>query len=191
MANFEALALDMLGIGKKRLRKIPVGEDFRIDLIMLDEKIRQDRDNGLHPICAIGIAGTTNTGAIDVNGVADICRKHDFWFHVDAAYGGPAAALDDYKPVFNGMERAESLIVNPHIWMCIPFGAACVLVRNSEHMRRTFSLISDYLKSRNRENKQTDLMEYNLPLTKDFKGLKVWMTMKAHGGAQPASDDTR
>jgi len=182
-------AVDMLGIGKKYLRKIPVDRQFRIRIEELDRWIRADRESGYRPICAIGIAGTTNTGAVDdLQAMAEVCRKYDLWYHVDAAYGGPAAALEETGAMFRGIEKADSLVVNPHKWLYVPFGAACVLVRNGEHLRRTFSALPDYLKSdagdAGLDGERTDLMEYNLPLTKDFKALKVWMTLKAYGAKQ-------
>jgi glutamate/tyrosine decarboxylase-like PLP-dependent enzyme len=175
-------AVDMLGIGKNYLRKIPVDEQMRIRPDLLEEQIRRDREAGLHPICAIAVAGTTNTGAVDPLGeVADICRTYNLWFHVDAAYGGPAAKVGKVAPLFKGLERADSVVVNPHKWMYVPFEAGGVLVRNSEHLRATFSTIPDYLKSDGAADGRIDLMEYNLPLTKEFKALKVWMTLKAYG----------
>lgn len=175
-------AVDMLGIGKKYLRKIPVDASFRMDLEKLEQQIISDKKSGLHPICAIGIAGTTNTGAVDdLIGVADIAKKHGLWFHVDAAYGGPAAAVKSVGHLFNGMERADSVVINPHKWLYVPFEAACILVKEPENLRRTFSMIPDYLKSDQTDDGRTDMMEYQLPLTKSFKSLKVWMTLKAYG----------
>ncbi|NGP77800.1 aminotransferase class I/II-fold pyridoxal phosphate-dependent enzyme [Balneolaceae bacterium YR4-1] len=175
-------AVDMLGLGKKYLRKIPVDEEQRIIPDALDEAIGKDKENGLHPICGIGVAGTTNTGAVDdLNAVADICEKHNIWCHVDAAYGGPAAAVSGVSHLFDGIERADSVVINPHKWMFVPFEAGGVLVKDPEHLRATFSTIPDYLKSDKTGDARTDLMEYNLPLTKEFKALKVWMTLKAYG----------
>ncbi len=175
-------AMDMLGLGKKYLRKIPVDEEMRIDPEKLDEQIRADKDAGLHPICGIAVAGTTNSGAVDdLEAVADICERHNMWYHVDAAYGGPAAKVESVSQLFAGIERADSVVVNPHKWMYVPFEAGGVLVKNPEHLRRTFSTIPDYLKSDQQNGGRTDLMEYNLPLTKEFKALKVWMTIKAFG----------
>lgn len=175
-------AVDMLGLGKRYLRKIPVDEAQRIIPEALDEAIRKDKDKGLHPICGIGVAGTTNTGAVDdLNAVADICEKHDIWYHVDAAYGGPAAGVVGVSHLFDGIDRADSVVINPHKWMFVPFEAGGVLVKNPEHLRATFSTIPDYLKSDKTGETRTDLMEYNLPLTKEFKALKVWMTLKAYG----------
>lgn len=175
-------AADMLGIGKKYLRKIPVDGGQRIDIEALDGAIEQDKQAGFHPICAIAVAGTTNTGAVDdLLAVAGICKKHDLWYHVDAAYGGPAAKVTSVAHLFNGIELADSVVVNPHKWMYVPFEAGGLLVRNPDHLRATFSTIPDYLKSDKSGDGRTDLMEYNLPLTKEFKALKVWMTIKAYG----------
>ena len=186
-------AVDMLGIGKKYLRKVPVNDQMQVDLKRLEQAITGDKKVGLHPICAIGVAGTTNNGAVDdLEGVADICERHGLWYHVDAAYGGPAVAVEEASHLFRGMERADSVVINPHKWMFVPFEAGGVLVRNPEHLRATFSTIPDYLKSDRRGDGRTDLMEYNLPLTKEFKALKVWMTLKTYGARrirQNISDD--
>lgn len=175
-------AMDMLGLGKNYLRKIPADERMRIIPEQLDEQIRADKNAGVHPICAIAVAGTTNSGAVDdLEAVAEICQRHDLWYHVDAAYGGPAAKVEGVSELFNGIEKADSVVVNPHKWMYVPFEAGGVLVKEPEHLRRTFSTIPDYLKSDQKSGGRTDLMEYNLPLTKEFKSLKVWMTIKAYG----------
>lgn len=175
-------AVDMLGMGKKYLRKITVDDELSIDTEALDKAIQADKEKGYHPICAIGVAGTTNTGTVDdLNAVAEVCEKHDLWYHVDAAYGGPAAKVKGVEHLFDGIARADSVVVNPHKWMFVPFEAGGVLVKNPEHLRATFSTIPDYLKSGQTNEPRTDLMEYNLPLTKEFKALKVWMTLKAYG----------
>ncbi|MDX1592117.1 MAG: pyridoxal-dependent decarboxylase [Balneolaceae bacterium] len=175
-------AVDMLGIGLDQLRKIPVDDQFRIQPDLLEEQIQQDIKNGFRPVCIIGIAGTTNTGAIDdLNTLAEISEKYSIWYHVDAAYGGPAAALEGTGKYFKGMEKADSLVINPHKWLYVPFEAACILVKEPEKLRKTFSLIPDYLQSNEDGGGRTDLMEYQLPLTKSFKSLKVWMTLKAFG----------
>ncbi|PAU95341.1 pyridoxal-dependent decarboxylase [Aliifodinibius salipaludis] len=178
-------AMDMLGLGKKYLRKIPVDDDFCIDVDQLEEQIRNDKNAGLHPICAISVAGTTNTGAVDdLNAVADICQRYDLWYHIDAAYGGPAAKVEGVSSMFSGIGKADSVVVNPHKWLYVPFEAGGVLVKNPDHLRKTFSTIPDYLKSDEQNGGRTDLMEYNLPLTKEFKALKVWMTIKAYGATR-------
>ena len=175
-------AVDALGIGLNNLRKIPVDDQFKIRTDLLKEQIKKDREAGLNPICVIGIAGTTNSGAVDdLQKLAEIAKEEVMWYHVDAAYGGPAAKLPTVKHLFAGLEHADSVVVNPHKWLYVPFEAACILVKEPENLRRTFSLIPDYLQSNEDERGRTDLMEYQLPLTKSFKSLKVWMTLKAFG----------
>jgi aromatic-L-amino-acid/L-tryptophan decarboxylase len=175
-------AIDMLGIGLNHLRKIPVNDHFQIDLEKLEQQIEMDRKAGLNPICIIGIAGTTNSGAVDnLSALAHLSQKHNLWYHVDAAYGGPAARHPSVARLFDGMEAADSVVINPHKWLYVPFEAACILVKEPEKLRRTFSLIPDYLRSNEDGGGRTDLMEYQLPLTKSFKSLKVWMTLKAFG----------
>lgn len=174
-------AVDMLGIGKKYLRKVKTDNQLRIDLAALEGKIKEDRNKGLHPICVVGIAGTTNTGSVDdLKGIAAIAKKYDLWYHVDAAYGGAAARVSSVEQQFEGMELADSVVIDPHKWMYIPFEAGCFLVKDPEKLRRTFSTIPDYLRS-DQDYGRTDLMEYQLPLTKGFKSLKIWMTLKAYG----------
>ncbi|RMG24621.1 MAG: aminotransferase class I/II-fold pyridoxal phosphate-dependent enzyme [Bacteroidetes bacterium] len=174
-------AADMLGMGKKYVRKIPVKPDFTMDPQALVAHIEADRQQGLLPVCVVGIAGTTNTGAVDpLETLAGICRQYGLWYHIDAAYGGPAAATEAAGPLFTGIHLADSLIVNPHKWLYAPFEAACVLVRKGEHLRDTFSMIPPYLRY-GQQDQRTDLMEYNLQLTKDFKALKIWMAFKAYG----------
>lgn len=185
-------AMDMLGLGKKYLRKIPVDDQLRIDPQRLDEQIRSDKNAGLHPICAIAVAGTTNSGAVDdLEAMADVCERHDLWYHVDAAYGGPAAKVEGVSGLFQGIHKADSVVINPHKWMYVPFEAGGALVKEPEHLRATFSTIPDYLKSDQQNSSRTDLMEYNLPLTKEFRALKVWMTLKAFGADRIRSEIAR
>ncbi|SFE38898.1 pyridoxal phosphate-dependent decarboxylase family protein [Thermoflexibacter ruber] len=178
-------AVDMLGLGKKYLRKIPVNQDFEIDTNALEKQIVADKQAGLLPICVVGIVGTTNTGASDdLEALANLCEKYDLWFHIDAAYGGFVAALESYKYQFKGMEKADSMIINPHKWLYVPFESACVYVKNRNHLKQTYSLIPSYLQLDIGNDSRTDLMEYNLQLTKDFKALKIWMTLKTYGVKQ-------
>ncbi|MDT8402036.1 MAG: pyridoxal-dependent decarboxylase [Bacteroidales bacterium] len=175
-------AMDMLGLGKNYLRKIQVDEDMRINTQILEETIRKDKKSGLMPACIIGIAGTTNNGAVDpLKELGDIAGKYNMWYMVDGAYGLPAAGTKMCKDMFEGFEMADSLLVNPHKWFFVPFEASCVIVKNKKLLRDTFSLVPDYLRDTGREDERDDLMNYNLQLTKDFKALKVWMTFKTYG----------
>ncbi|WP_422361019.1 pyridoxal phosphate-dependent decarboxylase family protein [Reichenbachiella sp.] len=172
--------MDMLGMGKKYLRKIGVDDNFQVSIQEMEKQILADKEAGLLPIGIVGMAGTTNSGAVDdLNALADLAEKHDLWYVVDAAYGGPAASTDIAGHLFSGMERADSILINPHKWFYVPFEVACVIVKDREKLRNTFSLVPDYLTAGSDDKE--DLMDFNLQLTKDFKALKVWMTFKTYG----------
>jgi aromatic-L-amino-acid/L-tryptophan decarboxylase len=177
-------AMVLLGMGRNQLRKIAVLEDFTIDLEALERQVTQDRQNGYHPICVVGYAGTTNTGAIDpLDALAEFCRKQELWFHVDAAYGGPAAGTEAAGRLFRGLDRADSVVVNPHKWLYVPAEAACILVREPRALRDTFHLVADYLREDGdaRVDGPLDFKDYGPQLHRNFRALKVWMTFKAFG----------
>ncbi len=175
-------SLDLLGIGKNQLRKIPVKEDFTIDMEKLEERILLDKSEGFYPLCVIGNGGTVNTGAVDpLDLLADVCSKYDIWFHVDAAYGGPAAATTIARHLFKGIDHADSIALDPHKWLYVPFETGCVLVRNRQHLRDTFSILPDYLRLDMDKSERFDFMEYSFQLSRNFKALKVWMTFKTYG----------
>jgi aromatic-L-amino-acid/L-tryptophan decarboxylase len=174
----------LLGMGRNQLRKIAIRDDFTIDFGALEKQVREDRRNGCRPICVIGNAGTTNTGAVDpLDALARFCRDHDLWFHVDAAYGGPAACTKVAGTLFRGLDQADSVVVNPHKWLYVPAEAGCILVRNRQALKLTFQVAADYL----REEKAAepdgpiDFKDYSPQLHRNFRALKVWMTFKAYG----------
>ena len=174
----------LLGMGRHQLRRIPVADDFTIDLQALEKRITEDREQGHHPICVVGNAGTTNTGAVDpLNALADVCRTQELWFHVDAAYGGPAATTEAAGELFRGLERADSVVVNPHKWLFVPAEAACILVRDPEALRDTFKIAAEYFREEDdaRWEGPLDFKDYGPQLSKSFRALKVWMTFKAYG----------
>jgi aromatic-L-amino-acid decarboxylase len=177
-------AVELLGLGSSHLRKISVNDDFTINLDTLQQTISSDREAGYRPICVIGNAGTINTGAIDdLNALADICQREDLWFHVDGAIGAVAVLAENVKPQLSGIERADSVALDLHKWMHMPFEAGCVLVRHSDAHRRTFSLTPDYLAHETRGLAAGHLWfsDYGLQLSRQFRALKVWMSIKEHG----------
>ena len=177
-------AVELLGIGSNQLRKIPVNEDYTIDLDALKQTIAADRAAGYRPICVIGSAGTVNTGAVDdLNALADICRDEDLWFHVDGAIGAVAVLAENIKPQLAGIERADSIALDLHKWMHIPFEAGCVIVRSEKAHRNTFSLTPEYLAHETRGLAAGHLWftDYGLQLSRQFRALKVWMSIKEHG----------
>ncbi len=177
-------AVELLGLGSTSLRKISVNDDYTIDLKALEQTIKADREAGYRPICIIGNAGTINTGAIDdLNALADLCQREDLWFHVDGAIGAVAVLAENVKPQLAGIERADSVALDLHKWMHIPFEAGCALVRNGESHRRTFSLTPEYLQHESRGLAAGHIWfsDYGLQLSRQFRALKVWMSIKEHG----------
>jgi aromatic-L-amino-acid/L-tryptophan decarboxylase len=177
-------AVELLGFGSQSLRMIPVNEEFQIDLEELRNAIREDRERGHLPICIIGNAGTVNTGAVDeLNALADICQVENLWFHVDGAFGALARLDPTLRNLLTGMERADSLAFDLHKWMYMPYEIGCALVRREEDHRRAFSLTPDYLAHAERGMASGDVWfsEYGVQLSRGFRALKAWMSIKEHG----------
>lgn len=177
-------AVELLGLGSKNLRKIPVNADFTINLQALEGTISADREAGYRPICIIGSAGTINTGAIDdLNALADLCQREDLWFHVDGAIGAVAVLAENVKPRLAGIQRADSVALDLHKWMHIPFEAGCIIVRSEKEHRNTFSLTPEYLAHETRGLAAGHIWfsDYGLQLSRQFRALKVWMSIKEHG----------
>lgn len=177
-------AVELLGLGSGSLRKVPVKDDFTIDLAALETALSADRAAGCRPICIIGSAGTVNTGAVDdLNALADLCRREELWFHIDGAIGAVGVLAESVRPKLLGIERADSIALDLHKWMHIPFEAGCVLVRHAEAHRRTFSLTPEYLahETRGLAAGQLWFSDLGLQLSRQFRALKVWMSIKEHG----------
>ena len=177
-------AVETLGMGSSSLHKIPVNQDYTIDLIALENAIAADRAAGHRPICVIGNAGTINTGAIDpLIALADLCERENLWFHVDGAIGAVAVLAENVKAKLVGIERADSVALDLHKWLHIPFEAGCVIVRSEKAHRNTFSLTPEYLAHETRGVAAGHLWfsDYGLQLSRQFRALKVWMSIKEHG----------
>ena len=167
-----------LGLGRKALRKIPVNRDFQIDTKNLVETIEIDLSNGFVPLMVIGNAGTTNTGSIDpLDELAAIANEYRMWFHVDGAYGLPAIRLPELKNQFSGVEKADSIIINPHKWMYVPFEASCVLLKS---IPQAIHFSPDYLFTEN-PGERWESSNHTIELSKEFRALKIWFTMKYFG----------
>ncbi len=177
-------AVELLGLGSKFLRQIPVNADFQIDVAALEKAITEDRAAGRQPLCIVGNAGTVNTGAFDdLNRLADIAAREGAWFHVDGAFGALAALSPEHRHLTSGMERADSLAFDLHKWMNVPYEAGCALVRSADAHRRAFSLTPDYLAHGERGLAAGSLWfsDYGIQLSRGFRALKVWMSIKEHG----------
>ncbi len=177
-------AAELMGLGNRAFHRVPVDDDFRIDLNALRRAVDQDRHAGHKPFCVIGNAGTVNTGAIDdLAALAKFCREECLWFHVDGAFGALARVVPSLAQLVGGIEQADSLAFDLHKWMYLPFEVACVLVRDAKAHRETFTLTPSYLAETSRGVIAGGLpfAERGLELTRSFRALKVWMSLKAHG----------
>jgi len=179
-------AIETLGLGSDGLRRIPVDAAYRLDLSALSKQVAADRASGRVPFCVIATAGTINTGAIDdLTAVADFCQRERLWFHVDGAIGAVAVLADNVRGQLAGLERADSIALDLHKWMHIPFEAGCVLVRDAAAHRDAFALVPEYLEreaeGRGMASGSLWFSDYGLQLTRQFRALKVWMSIKEHG----------
>jgi aromatic-L-amino-acid/L-tryptophan decarboxylase len=180
-------AIELLGIGSENIRTIDHDAAYRMRPQSLAAAIARDRSEGCTPIAVIASAGTVNTGAIDpLSDIAEVCREHDVWLHVDGAYGAPAILSDKYGAELEGMRLADSVALDPHKWMCVPVEAGLVLIRHADAERATFSLVPPYLRT---DGSQTGVggppwfSEYGFQQTRGFRALKVWMSLQHHGVA--------
>ena len=177
-------AVELLGLGRRSYRQVPVDADFRIDAAHLLRAIEADLREGHRPICVIGTAGTVNTGAVDdLNALADLCRDLGLWLHVDGAFGALARLSPELRGLVSGLERADSIAFDLHKWMYLPFEVACLLVRDAAAHRAAFAAEASYLGPTERGVLAGGLpfADRGIELTRGFKALKVWMSLKAHG----------
>ena len=177
-------AIESLGLGARSLRRVPVNARYEIDVSALEHMIEEDRAAGLQPFCVVGNAATINTGATDdLDALATVCAREGLWFHVDGAIGALLALAPAHRHLVRGMERADSVTLDLHKWLHIPFEAACVLVRDRKAHRAAFALTPEYLEKTERGLASGNLWfsEYGLQLSRGFRALKVWLSVKEHG----------
>jgi glutamate/tyrosine decarboxylase-like PLP-dependent enzyme len=172
-------AVELLGIGNAHLRRVPVDGDYRMDIERLRAQIAADRDVGLHPVCVVASAGTVNTGAIDpLEDIANLCEQEGLWFHIDGAYGGFGILAEQTSGLYGGIERADSLAIDPHKWLYMPVECGCALVRDVKAMRDAYSLIPAYLRD---DTALPWFSEFGIQQTRGFKALKLWMVLQQIG----------
>ena len=176
-------AIEAIGLGNCALQRIPTGDDLRVDLDGLRAAIVRDRAAGFQPACVIGNAGTVNTGAIDdLQALADLAAQENLWFHVDGCIGALIAIAPDNAHRVRGLERADSVALDPHKWLHAPFEVGCVLVRDAAAHLASFSVAQEYLEKTTRGIASAEwLYEYGLQTSRGFRALKVWMALKEHG----------
>lgn len=185
-------AVELLGLGSEALRLIPANERFQMDVEALRRALAGDRERGLAPFCVVGAAGTTSTGAVDdLEALADLCRSEGLWLHVDGAFGAWAALVPEVRHRVAGMERADSLALDLHKWMYMPYDIGCVVVRREADHRSAFALTPDYLAHGAGGGGLAggDLpwfSDYGFELSRGFRALRAWMSIREHGAKKYA-----
>lgn len=175
-------AIRVLGFKKEQIRIIPTDIEFKFAINKLKNCIAKDKLEGLFPFCLIATSGTTNTGTIDpLSELAAICKKEDIWFHIDGAYGAAAILSAKGKQLLKGIEKADSLTVDPHKWFFQPYEMGCLLVRNHKHLSHTFTEKPEYLRDIEGNTSEINFYDHGIQLTRRFRALKFYMSLKTFG----------
>jgi len=173
-----------LGLGEANVRRIASDDEYRMDTGALRRAVAADIDAGRRPLAVVATVGTTSATSVDpVEAIADVCSEHGIWLHVDAAYGGALALLEEGRHVMRGVERADSVVFNPHKWLFVPLDFSALYVRRPETLRRVFSLVAEYLRG-DAERAGDDIpnyMDYGIQLGRRFRALKAWFVIRSFG----------
>ena len=172
----------LFGLGSKSIRWIQTDFTNKMDNGILEQTIKDDLKKDLEPIMVIGTAGDVSTGVVDnLKAISAICKKYKLWFHVDGAYGMPAAAIPELKMMFEGMDEADSIALDPHKWLYSPLEAGCTLVKDPNHLIETYSSHPLYYNFSNDEAQTHNYYEYGFQNSRGFKALKVWLALQHVG----------
>ena len=175
-------AAHLAGFPYANIREIPSDGDFRIRIDALADAVRRDRNDGFQPFFLVGSAGTTNSGAVDdLERLAALARENAMWFHVDGAYGAFFMLTERGRAAMRGIESADSIVLDPHKTLFLPYGTGGLVVRDAGALRRTHSLHADYLPQMQQEGELVDFCEISPELSRDFRGLRVWLPLKMFG----------
>jgi len=171
----------LLGLGRKALRRIPVTEPLQLDVSALQKSIRDDRAAGRKPFCVVATAGTTNSGAIDeIAAIAEICHRENLWLHLDGAYGASAVFSDNYRQLVRGIEVCDSVTIDPHKWLAMPFAAGVILTRHPQTLQQAFGVSTPYM-PKTALGLPIDNFKVSTQWTRRMNSLKLWLTLKLHG----------
>jgi aromatic-L-amino-acid decarboxylase len=171
-------------LGREQVRLVECNDRFRMNVGLLRQTITKDLERGLKPFCVVGTAGTVNTGAVDsLSEIADIAKEFDLWFHVDGAYGALAALDQKKRPLFHGLDRADSVSLDPHKWLYVPIDSGCLLFRDEARARAAFSSDeADYIKVHEQDTDESfAFWNYGPELSRRFRALKIWLTLRYYG----------
>lgn len=177
-------AADILGLGRNNVRLIECDNQFRINVVSLRQTITNDLDKGLKPFCIVGSAGTVNTGAVDpLADLADVAEEFGLWFHIDGAYGALASLDETRRTLFRGLERADSISLDPHKWLYVPIDSGCLLFRDEATARAAFAFDgADYIKVHEENADEAfAFWNYGPELSRRFRALKIWLTLRYYG----------
>ena len=175
-------SLNMVGMREAVKRFIPMDSDFRMDVSVLKTQIEADIKEGLLPFMVIASAGTTDVGAVDpLDAIADICEASDIWFHVDGAYGGFFIMADETKALFKGIERADSMVVDPHKGLFLPYGTGAVLVKDGQKLFESQHMEASYLQDAYFDTEEISPADLSPELTKHFRGMRLWLPLQLFG----------
>ena len=171
----------LLGLGRKAVRRVAVNRRIQIDVEELEKAIHDDIAAGRLPFCVVATAGTTNSGAIDeISAIAAVCRRHNLWLHIDGAYGAAAIFSDKHRELVRGIELADSITVDPHKWLAMPFAAGVVLTCHPELLKRTFAVATPYM-PKAEAPRPPDNFAISTQWTRRMNSLKLWLTLRIHG----------
>lgn len=175
-------AFRVLGFAPGQVRVLPSDSGFRLSTAALREAVAADRAAGLRPFCVVANAGTTSTGAADpLAELVPLCRAEGLWLHVDGAFGAPAVLTDSGRALLDGLGEVDSLSLDPHKWLFQSFESGCLLVREKHLLRDTFQIIPEYLRDTVGAQEEVNFGNYGIQLTRGFRALKLWMSLKTFG----------
>ena len=175
-------AINMVGLKEAVKRIVPMDDQFRMKVSVLAEMIEQDRQKGLNPFMVIASAGTTDVGAVDpLKEISEICNSNDIWFHVDAAYGGFFILAEETRHLFEGIQNADSIVIDPHKGMFLPYGTGAVLVKDGQKLFESQHLTASYLQDAYLDVEEVSPADLSPELTKHFRGLRFWLPLQLFG----------
>lgn len=171
-----------LGLGEHNVRRLACDSQFRMNVATLREAVASDLRHGFKPLAVVATVGTTSTASVDpVREIAEVCAQYQMWLHIDAAYGGGLALLPEHESVTDGWAEADSLVINPHKMLFVPFDFSALYVRDIERLRRLFTLVPEYLHLRDPAGAEINYMDYGVQLGRRFRALKAWVVWRAFG----------
>ncbi|UHQ98058.1 aminotransferase class I/II-fold pyridoxal phosphate-dependent enzyme (plasmid) [Natrinema zhouii] len=177
-----AKAAVLAGFPAENVRSVPTNNEYQIRVDRLEEMIEEDRIGGKRPFLVVGSAGTTNTGAVDnLDALADLCDQEEMWLHADGAYGGFFTLTDKGRQQLSGIERCDSITLDPHKGLFLPYGTGALLVRNGQALARTHATDAEYIPDWDPDSEFVDFSHLSPELSRDFRGLRVWLPVKMHG----------